>query len=243
MNIAALARRLLPQPCLLCGARSRDGLCDSCDESLPRLPSACPVCALPSPAGEICGACLKRPPAFVAATAAFVYAFPVDALVQRLKYGADLSIARLLGDALADRTAERPRPDLLVPMPLSPARLRERGFNQALEIARVVARRLALPLAPHACRRVRDTPPQAGLPWKERARNVRGAFVGEPSLVAGKRIAVVDDVATTGATLDELSGALGRCGAARVEAWMVARTLRSADRPVTGPASAARRSP
>jgi ComF family protein len=113
---------------------------------------------------------------------------------------------------------------MLVAMPLHPARLRQRGFNQSHEIAKALSRRLGIPLAAEACLRTRDTTPQASLPWKERTRNIRGAFACHGN-VSGKRIAVVDDVMTTGASLDELARTLRRAGAARVEAWVVARTL------------------
>jgi ComF family protein len=114
--------------------------------------------------------------------------------------------------------------DAIVPMPLAPGRLAERGFNQALEIARPVARRTGIPLLPHACRKVVETAPQAALPWIERAKNVRRAFVCDAGL-RGKRIAVVDDVLTTGATLNELARVLRKAGAREISGWVVARTL------------------
>ena len=112
----------------------------------------------------------------------------------------------------------------MIALPLSTERQRERGYNQALEIARVVAARSAVPLLRDGARRVRATPPQAALPWSERAKNVRGAFVCDASL-AGLTIAVIDDVMTTGASLAEFAATLKRAGAKRVENWIVARTL------------------
>ena len=126
------------------------------------------------------------------------------------------------------------RADLIVPMPLSAARLRERGFNQAQEIARLVGRLRDTEVATHLCRRVMETPPQATLPWKARASNVRGAFVCDRDL-SGARVAVVDDVVTTGATLNELARVLKRAGAAHVSGWSVARAVRHAVTP--GPAN------
>jgi len=152
----------------------------------------------------------------------YTYDFPVDALIQAYKYGGELRLAVLLGDALA-RAALEPV-DLIVPMPLSPERLRSRGYNQAQELARRVGAARGTPVWPRACRRVMDTPPQALLPWRERARNVRGAFVCDAD-VAGKRVAVVDDVLTTGATLNELARNLKRAGAAAVYGWVVARAV------------------
>ena len=156
--------------------------------------------------------------------AAFSYAFPLDKLIQALKYGENLAVVAVLAQALAARITAIPAPDLIAPMPLSRERLRERGFNQALEIAKHLSRATGAPLAADLCRRVRNTPPQAGLPLKARVKNMRGAFSCDADL-AGKSIAVVDDVLTSGATLNELAKTLRRRGAARISGWVVARTL------------------
>jgi ComF family protein len=198
-------------------------LCEPCVADLPWLPRGrCDTCAVPLASGTVCGACLDLPPRFDRVQTPFAYRFPVDALIHGLKYGGRLALARPLGEALAQAV---PRDaDAIVPMPLARGRLSERGFNQALEIARVVAARAGIPLLPLACRKVVDTPPQATLPWKERAKNIRRAFVCDADL-RGKRIAVVDDVLTTGATLNELARVLRKAGAAEVAGWVVARTL------------------
>jgi len=229
LSIWALAGRAigeaLVQNCLLCGAGSGDALlCPDCRDDLPRLGGpACPVCALPTTAGAVCGACLKSPPAFDATIAAWRYGFPADKLVQSLKYEHRLAIAGLFAKAML--AGPRPDGDLLIPLPLSPRRLADRGFNQAVEIARPLARALDVPLAPEACRRTRETVPQASLPWKERRSNVRHCFECSQDLT-GKAVIVVDDVMTTGATLDELAALLKRHGAARVTNWVVARAVR-----------------
>jgi len=218
-----LARALLGQDCVLCTAPSGDELlCAGCAADLPRVADACPQCAGPSPGGAACGTCLTHPPHFDATIAAWRYEFPVDRLVLALKFGQRLALAEAFGAALAGAARDR-RVDALVPMPLAGARLAERGFNQALEIARHVARRTDAPLAPALARRVRDTAPQIDLPHDARAANVRGAFECDAD-VAGRVLAVVDDVMTTGATLEELARTLKRAGAARVENWVVART-------------------
>lgn len=216
-----------PRHCVLCATPSHDRpLCAACDADLPRhsVP-VCPVCALPALDGMVCGSCLRHPPAFGHTLAAFGYRFPIDHLLTAFKYAGDLALAEVLAEPLARCAAGHPKPDLLVPMPLHPTRLKERGFNQALEIARPLSRWLDIPLGADACRRTRDTPAQAGLQWKQRRSNMRGAFACDLDLT-GKKVAVLDDVMTTGSTLDELSRVLLRCGAAEVSAWVVARTLK-----------------
>ncbi len=138
-------------------------------------------------------------------------------------------MASVLADLLAARIDPDALPDFIVPMPLHPARLRERGFNQALEIARGVSKKLSVGLLPSICRRIKDTPSQTGLPWKEREKNIRNAFTCEGDL-RGSHVAMLDDVMTTGATLNELAKALRKSGAARVSGWVVARTLSRHDR-------------
>ena len=182
------------------------------------------MCALPSPDGQICGACLRHPPAWQRTRAALLYAFPVDGLIGALKYRGDLSLAPLLADCLAGNV-EPGAVEVLLPLPLHPARLAARGFNQAAELARPLARRLCLPLLPSATRRLRDTPPQAGLDRAARLKNLRGAFAVEREQVKGRRIAVLDDVMTSGATLGELARTLKQAGALEVECWVIARAL------------------
>ena len=212
------------EDCLLCGAESApELLCAACAAELPALPEPCPRCALPSPAGAVCGSCLNRPPHFDTTLALWRYEFPCDRLVQALKYRARLALAEFFARNLASRPL--PEIDLVVPMPLHPRRLAERGFNQALEIARGVARRLGRPIEPRCALRVKNTLPQARLPFDERAKNVRGAFLCKLDL-SGASIAVVDDVMTTGATLNELARVLKRAGATRVENLVIARTVK-----------------
>jgi ComF family protein len=228
LGARSLVAAALPVRCLLCNdAGDAKLLCAPCMNALPALPPACPVCALPSPGAHACGRCLTHPPRFAATLAPLVYAFPLDRLVQSLKYGHALAVAVPLGDALAAAAlrlpAGVPRPEALVPLPLSRTRQRERGFNQAAEIARVVARRTGMSLC-HALARPHDRPAQAGLQWRERRRNVRGAFAA-CAPVQGRHLAIVDDVMTTGATMEAAATALLAAGAARVDAWVVARAL------------------
>lgn len=227
LNIGAKFAHLLPaQPCLLCGADSHAGLCCAdCAAGLPRLTEAhCPVCALPTPAGGVCGQCLLHPPAFDHTVAAFSYDFPLDKLIQALKFNERLILVNFLADAVVQRV--NTKPDRLLALPLHPTRLRERGFNQSLLLARRISYRLGIPLLTDACERVRNTPPQSSLPWKERDKNMRQAFACMPDTdIRGKHVAIVDDVMTTGASIGELARALKQGGANEVSAWVVARTL------------------
>lgn len=173
------------------------------------------------PSGQVCGHCLSEPPPFDLTVAALDYAFPVDRLVHALKYGHRLAIARLFIDRMAALPV--PEADLVVPLPLHVSRLRERGFNQAAELGRALARKWKIPFVCDGIERDLNTVPQAGLVWKDRASNVRGAF-RVTTRVEGLRVVVVDDVMTTGATLAELARTLKGVGAFSVENRVLART-------------------
>lgn len=227
LNIGSIIERFLPaQPCVLCGSMSRDGLwCGICDSSLPYLgASRCPMCALPTPHGEVCGHCLQHPPLFGRASAVFAYTFPLDKLIQAMKYREQLALASQFAEKLAQRITPDARPDVLLPMPLHPNKLRERGFNQSQLLASKLAHQLHLDVWPEACQRVRDTPPQSTLPWQERKKNVLRAFRCTADLT-GKHVALVDDVLTSGASLNALAEAVQKRGASSISVWVVARTL------------------
>lgn len=224
---------LLPRLCPGCGDWAGAGreLCPGCAHSLPVITAACPRCAAPyahadvAVAGE-CGQCQQSPPPFVRAHAVFRYAPPVDHFIRALKFHGELGLGRWLGTQLAANVTatEVSRPDLLVPVPLHRARQRSRGFNQALELARPVARALEVPIDARALRRVRPTEAQSDLPFEARRRNVRGAFaVADPAAIRDRRIALIDDVMTTGNTVRAAAAALRAAGAAEVEVWVVAR--------------------
>lgn len=222
-----LLRWLSPQRCLVCreaseapGAR----LCRACDAALPWNPTACARCALPLPvATDACGDCLQCPPPVAATRAAFLYAAPVDRLLPRLKFHRDLAAGRLLAARMAEAFARAPRPQALVPVPLHRSRLRQRGYDQALELARPLARHLGIALREDLLLRRRDTAAQSRLDAAARKRNLRGAFVVPQQHALPAHVALVDDVMTTGATLHAAALALRRAGVARVDAWVCAR--------------------
>ncbi len=211
---------MFPQRCLLCHSASGP-LCDACRGDLPwHTDRVCPVCAQPTPNGDTCGHCLKDPPAFDRTHALFAYGFPADSLVQRLKYSESLAIAPILGALLAEHTVNKP--DIWLPMPLHANRLRERGFNQAVEITRELSRQRGIAMQASWATRSRDTPPQAGLKREARRKNLRGAFACT-SAVKGLHVGIVDDVMTTGSTLDALAQVLKQAGAKEVSCLVVAR--------------------
>jgi ComF family protein len=209
--------------CLLCldNAGMRP-ICVPCERLVSRAGTACPRCARPLTVPGTCGRCLRRHSPVDSVVAAFDYRFPLDRLVHRFKFGGDLAVGDFLGAALAQAVANADRPDLVVPSPASSRRLRERGFNPAAVLAKRVARALDVAWHPAVLRKVLHTPPQTGLARTARQRNLRGAFRCDS--VEGLRVALVDDVTTTGATLEALARELRKAGAARVDAWVVART-------------------
>jgi ComF family protein len=222
---------LLPSTCALCGGIGSDVVCGACRAAYAAAQVArCPCCANPLPhaSGIRCGACLRDPPAYDATVAAVDYAAPLDGLVLQLKFGAQLALAPWCARLIRDAALAAPGlalPDLLCPVPLGEQRLVERGYNQALEIARPLAGALGVALHPRLAVRVRETGAQSGTTPDARALNVHGAFaLAEPERVAGRHVGLVDDVMTSGHTLGELAAACKRAGAARVTNFVFART-------------------
>jgi ComF family protein len=224
-TLSTWIRPIVPPACVLCDKPAGDsGLCIACLTALPRAEGVrCPVCASPTATATYCGRCIQRRPQYDYAVAALEYASPVDHLIAVLKYSRDLSAARALAFMLARVLEHEPYPDVVLAMPIAPTRLRERGFNQAEEIARYACAEFGIRVSHGIARRTSARSPQASLPWRERAKNVRGVFTSD-NAVAGKTVAVIDDVITTGATLNELAAVLKRAGAKSVTGWVVART-------------------
>ncbi|CAG0972703.1 orotate phosphoribosyltransferase [Methylophilaceae bacterium] len=212
---------------MLCAAANGGDLaiCPECLKDMPwHRQSACPQCGLASSDNHICGHCLKSPPAFDSTHALFRYEYPLDAMLQHYKYRQTLNIAKTFSELMtASFPLDQPF-DRIIPMPLHPKRLAERGFNQSVEIARLLSKRLRMPLDSGACTRIKFSPPQASLPLKTRIKNMRGAFHCDATL-SGERVMLVDDVMTTGASLHELAATVKSAGASHVECWVVARTL------------------
>jgi ComF family protein len=229
-SVTRLLDWLIPGVCLLCGdgAGRVPNLCRACLADLPWLTDACRRCAAPCSSGGLCGRCLTEPPPFDAVRAVLRYEGTARVLIRAVKYHADLAAAHTLGWILAEHLAltsgEEDQPEAIVPVPLHRERLRERGFNQALELARPAAVRLGLPLLPRACRRVRATPPQAEQrSAAARRASPRGAFAAGQQVTGFGCVALVDDVLTTGATVAAATRALRVAGAGRVEVWVLAR--------------------
>lgn len=231
--LAATAR--LPSLCSVCRGWGRQRICAACVNRFAPAQPRCDRCALRVPEGVVrCGACLTDPPPFERALAAVDYAYPWDGLITRFKFHAGLDLAPALAQRLADAAHARslPGPTLLLPAPLSNARLKERGYNQAWELTRHLARAMQCRCDATLLLRVKDTPHQIALPLERRASNVHAAFAVEPRRAAelrGQTVTVVDDVMTTGATASEITRVLLQAGAAAVHVWVVARTPRPGD--------------
>ena len=228
--VHALLDALLPSCCALCGGHARAAVCADCEQAYVTPTPRCPCCANPTGALDStrhCGACLGQAPPFDATWAACDYAAPLDSLVLQLKFGAQLALAPWMARVLhaAIGSGARALPDVLCPVPLGPARLIERGYNQALEVARPLARALGVPVVPQLLHRLRETAPQSGAGPGDRRRNVRGAFgVTSTVDVFGRHVGVVDDVMSSGHTLAEIAAVLKGAGAARVTNIVFART-------------------
>ncbi|OOG48584.1 ComF family protein [Rhodanobacter sp. C01] len=221
-----LQRFVLPWRCLLCGAAGDHGidLCADCAAELPRNRSCCARCALPlaTPAA-MCGECLRSAPPWGAAWAPFRYGWPLDRLESRYKFGSDLAAGHVLSTLWRREPCPIDLPKLLLTVPLHRSRLRRRGFNQALELVRPLARELGVPWRHDALQRLRRTDAQTELDAISRRRNVRGAFALHSTIELPPHVAILDDVMTTGATLAECARVLKRAGVQRVDVWALAR--------------------
>ena len=224
--LSTLHRWVLPWRCLLCGDAGANGidLCADCAAELPRNTHCCQRCALPLPiAAPMCGRCQRKPPPWDAAWAPFRYAWPLDRLETRFKFSRDLAAGRVLATMWQSEPPPFDLPHMIIPVPLHRKRLRERGYNQVLELAKPLARALSIPCRPDVLQRIRHTDAQTGLDAVERRRNLRKAFALNEFVKLPAHVAVMDDVFTTGATLAECVRVLKHANVARVDVWALAR--------------------
>ncbi|MGR9115692.1 MAG: ComF family protein [Gammaproteobacteria bacterium] len=220
---------LLPPTCILCGNPGRDSMdiCRHCTDLLPRNNNCCYRCGaiyeqmIDHPL--LCGDCQKRKMSFDETHAPFTYQGVIRYLITGLKFRSQFKNARLLGMLMAEHlklSAECP--EYLLPVPLHKSRYRQRGFNQAIEIAQTLGRELSIPLSLNGCTRIRNTPHQIDLPAKQRRKNIKHAF-SIHKLPPARHVAIVDDVMTTGTTVAELAALLKKAGVDRVDVWVCAR--------------------
>ena len=227
--------RRLPSQCAVCRGWAAQRRCDACTLRYAAPRPRCQRCAIGLPEGvAVCGACLTHPPPFERAVAAVDYGYPWDDLARRFKFEASLGLADVLAQRMlaALRHDDVERPDWLLPVPLSAERPRERGYNQAWELSRRIARAMRCASDARLLPRMKDTPHQLALPPDKRAANVRGVFALEPRRrheLQGRSVAVLDDVMTTGATAAEIAATLLQAGARSVQIWVLARTPRPKD--------------
>ena len=214
--------------CRLCSlpTDNRNGICHDCLADLPRIQHACPRCGagLGEPVATACGACLRQPPQYNSSCIPYRYAPPLIPLITGLKFHARLAEARLLTELFlaSYSTATLSLPQCLIPVPLHPQRLRERGYNQALELARMLSQRLHLPVENQVVQRRLHTAPQSELSGESRRRNMRRAFQLKAP-VPCQHVAIIDDVVTTGSTVNELARVLRHGGVEVIEVWAIAR--------------------
>jgi len=215
-----------PGLCLACGCEldNAESLCGCCAEHLQRVPNPCLYCGQPNPvAGQVCPACLLNPPRWQRMIAPLQYRGLTRDYLQQLKYSEALHLSKTLCRQCFDPfRLSAPKPEVLLPVPLHRERLRERGYNQADEIASLWSREFGIPIERQALTRLRATPSQSGLSATQRTQNMRRAFAWR----AGhdyRHVAIVDDIVTTGSTVGEITRTLHRAGVEYVEVWAIAR--------------------
>ncbi len=217
--------------CVFCNSKTQQtlDLCDACYQDLPWIKWACYRCGLPLAINSkiYCGACQQHPPPFDRTISLFHYNYPADQLIIGLKFQEKLNYGRMLGSLLGARILREYQtsslPDVIIPVPLHNQRLKERGYNQAREIAHFCSKKTGIPLKTNCCKRIRNTTKQTGLHAAQRKQNLKHSFAITNKLTVNS-IAIVDDVMTTGATLSEISNTFLRAGVKNIHLWCIART-------------------
>lgn len=227
-RLTELYSKLLPIPCFLCGEFSdHDALCQNCIAELPWLGPHCKRCALPLNQNGICGQCLQHPPPQHRGLALFRYETPMNHCIAAFKFHQQLVFTRLFARLMASKIQQEQQalPEVILPIPLHPKRLRQRGYNQSAQLADTLASLLTIPVDKTGLIRQRNTPPQTGMSGKQRKRNLKQAFsISRP--LPYRHVALVDDVYTTGHTVAEASRCLQQNGVETVEVWTIARAIR-----------------
>jgi len=224
-RLAQLYSKLMPIPCRLCGtACQHHPLCDNCIADLPKLSHACPRCAMPLSTSKVCGHCLNHPPEQQRSFSLFTYKTPIDRLIIDFKFHDKLYLSHFFAKKMAEQLRLSPLPELLIPIPLHPNRLRQRGYNQSLELTKDLSKQLNIPISNNILSRIIDTQSQSTIPFKQRKQNIQNAFQllqEKPP----KHIALIDDVLTTGHTANAAAKLLRKAGATTIEVWTIARTI------------------
>ena len=241
LSVASVLNRLIPTRCLLCfGNEQRNiSLCRQCELILPKILNACGCCGQPLAVEDscqtLCSQCILHPPPFRQCVAPYEYSYPVNHLITAFKFSGDLAAGRVLSVLLAQelqkRYLQKPKPDVLIPVPLHPKRLRYRGYNQAVEIARIISRQLHIPIATNLIHKESETDPQSKLGLSQRLNNVRGSFVLNQKalhILQGNqkrkfKAAIVDDVVTSQSTVSAVANLLGEEYCEWIEVWALAR--------------------
>ncbi len=221
--IRLIVNLIFPPRCVGCRGRGA-WLCRACQSGLSHLPAEhCPICARPRGAAAVCEPCLREPPEFDRLLCAFIFEGAMRHVIHQLKYRGARYLAEPLAQLMLDEVEPITPPDVVVPVPLHPARHAWRGYNQSALLADVIGESIGVPVRESCLRRIRDTPAQVSLSGPERWLNVRGAFEATPEFLRGRSVLLIDDVATTGSTLRAASLALKNAGATRVDAMVLAR--------------------
>ncbi len=221
-----IINQLFPQQCIICQQSSEGPIfCCACLAGLPRMQTACGSCALPvTTTRSLCGRCQKKPPPVDLAKTLFYYQPPITQAIFQLKFSGKIRFAKFFGSLLTKAISkENLQADFLVPVPLHKKRLRERGFNQAIELAKPISKALNIPIC-RQIKRITNTPTQIKLNAKQRQKNIRNAFSTKQSF-KNKRLIIIDDVVTTTATTHELAKLLKKNGAKMVAVFSVARAV------------------